>query len=86
MTKKTNIIRKIPVGDFKIGLDERAAIIKVLDNGRLSEGITVQEFEMKFSKYIGTKYSIAVSSGTSALIAGLTALKYYEKLNIKENT
>lgn len=77
---------KIPVGDFRIGEEEKKAVMKVLDGGRISEGKSVREFERKFAEYIGTKYSIALSSGTSALIAGLTALKYYEKLGVKAST
>jgi len=73
----------IPVGDFQIGGEEKKAIMNVLDNGRISEGKCVREFEKKFAEYIGTKYSVALSSGTSALIAGLTALKYN---GVKEKT
>jgi len=77
---------KVRVGDFRIGKGEKEAINEVLDYGRISEGKKVREFEKNFADYIGTKYSIAVSSGTSALIAGLTALKYYDKLSINANT
>lgn len=69
---------RIQVGDFRIGEEERIAINKVLDSGKISEGEKVREFEMKFAKFIGTKYSIALNSGTSALIAGLTAFKYLD--------
>jgi len=55
----------------------------VLETGRISEGKKVSEFENKWAKFIGTKYAIVLSSGTAALIAGLTALKYYKGLNIK---
>jgi dTDP-4-amino-4,6-dideoxygalactose transaminase len=74
---------KIQVGDFKVETEERNAINKVLDAGRISEGEQVKEFEKNFASYVGTKYSIAVSSGTSALIVGITALKYHTKFKIK---
>lgn len=74
---------KIHVGDFRIETEERNAIIRVLDGGRISEGDHVKEFEKNFASYVGTKYSIAVNSGTSALIAGLNALKYHSKFKIK---
>ena len=61
----------IRVGDFKIGEEERNAINNVLDSGIISEGKNVREFEKEWAKYIGTKYSIALNSGTSALISGL---------------
>ena len=77
---------KIPVGDFQIRKEEKKAVMKVLDDGRISEGKSVREFERRFAEYIGTKYSIALNSGTSALIAGLTALKYHETVGVKAGT
>lgn len=76
----------IHVGDFKIGEEEKKAVNEVLDSGRISEGEKVREFEKEFSKYIGTKYAIALNSGTSALIAGLTAVQYHKDLRVKHNT
>lgn len=75
--------KKILVGDFKIGLSEKRAIKEVLDIGRISEGKKVLEFERMFAEFVGTKYSVLVSSGTAALIAGLNALSYIEGLKIK---
>ena len=77
---------KVAVGDFKIGKDERDAINDVLDAGRISEGKKVREFERKFASYVGTKYCIALNSGTSALIAGLNSLFYLKKKNIRKKT
>lgn len=67
---------KIKVGDFKITEEEKKAIIEVLDSGRLSEGPKVKEFEAKWAEFIGAKYCVATSSGSAALMVGLTALKY----------
>jgi dTDP-4-amino-4,6-dideoxygalactose transaminase len=67
-------MKKIPVGDFFLGPDEKQAIMRVLDQGRLSEGAITHEFEQLFAKYIGTKYCVATSSGTAALICLLTGL------------
>jgi CDP-6-deoxy-D-xylo-4-hexulose-3-dehydrase len=77
---------RIRVGDFKIGEEEKRAVNEVLELGKISEGKKVREFENEWAKFIGTKYAIALSSGTSALIAGLTALKYCEDVNIKPNS
>lgn len=77
---------KVRVGDFRIGEEEKKAINDVLNSGRISEGEKVREFEKEWADFIGTKYAIAVSSGSSALIAGLTALKYYKKLGINKCT
>jgi len=67
---------KIPVGNFVIGKEERAAIKRVLDSGRISEGYFTRLFEQEWAKYIGTRFAIAMNSGTSAIIAGLLALIY----------
>jgi dTDP-4-amino-4,6-dideoxygalactose transaminase len=68
--------RRVPVGDFKIDEEEKKAISDVMEGGRISEWKKVKEFEDIFANYIGTKYCIAVSSGTSALLIGLLALLY----------
>jgi dTDP-4-amino-4,6-dideoxygalactose transaminase len=60
---------------MRIGPEEREAINAVLDSGKISEGPRTRDFEKGWAKYVGTKYSIAVNSGTSALIVGLSALK-----------
>lgn len=75
---------KIYVGEFKLGKKEKKALIEVIDSGRLSEGKKTFEFEKAWANYIGTKYSVAVNSGTSALIAGLCALKH--KFGIKNGS
>ena len=79
-------MRRIQVGDFKIGEEEKRAINEVLDNGLISEGVKVREFEKLFAGYIGTKHAIAVSSGTSALMAGMTAIIYDENIDISPGT
>ncbi len=66
----------IHVGDLRIGVEEREALIKVIDSGKITEGPMVRRFEQEFAANTGVKYCIAVSSGTSALIAGLMSLIY----------
>ena len=73
----------IKVGEFKVGAEEKEAINEVLESGKISEGEKVREFEKMFAKYIGTKGAVAVSSGTSALIAGLEAVKIKFKVRPK---
>jgi CDP-6-deoxy-D-xylo-4-hexulose-3-dehydrase len=65
----------IRVGEFRIGIEEKEVINEILESGRISEGERVREFEKLFSEYVGTKCTVAVNSGTSALIAGLEAVK-----------
>ena len=42
-------------------------VARVLRSGQLSLGPRVVEFEEKFAAYVGTRYAVAVNSGTSAL-------------------
>ncbi|MBU3965154.1 DegT/DnrJ/EryC1/StrS family aminotransferase [Patescibacteria group bacterium] len=70
----------ITVGDFKIGKEEKKAISEVLVSGRLSEGLKTAEFERMWAEFIETRYCIATSSGSGALITALTALKYLYNL------
>jgi len=72
-------MRRINVGDLKIRQEEEHAILEVLRSGRISEGKKVKKFEDRFAEYIGTKYCVAVNSGTSALVVGLLALQYDER-------
>jgi CDP-6-deoxy-D-xylo-4-hexulose-3-dehydrase len=70
---------KVPVGNFIIGKEEKAAVNAVLDSGRVSEGKYTRLFEQEWAKYIGTKYAVALNSGTSAIIAGLLSLVYDDR-------
>jgi len=52
----------------------RAAIDGVLDEQQLILGKTVLDFESELASYCKTKFALAVSSGTDALLASLMAL------------
>lgn len=64
------------VGDFRLQSKEKMALNEVIAGGRISEWHKVKEFQTTFARYVGTKYCVAVSSGTAALITGLLALLY----------
>jgi perosamine synthetase len=49
------------------------AVVNVLRSGQIAQGPKVEEFEKAFAAYCGTKYAVAVNSGTAALHAGLIA-------------
>jgi perosamine synthetase len=68
--------RVVRTGQFELSDEEKRIILKVLDSGRITEHTNTREFEKNWAKLTGTKYSVAVNSGTSALIAGILALKY----------
>ena len=63
----------IPIAKPIIGEEEITAVKNVLKSGILTQGKKVKEFEERFSEYIGVKYGIAVSSGTTALITSMLA-------------
>ena len=57
----------IPYTKHNLIEDDIKAMNKVLISDNLTQGPFVSQFEKKFSKYVGSKYSIAVSNGTAAL-------------------
>ncbi len=52
----------------------RAAIDRVLDRGRYILDEEVAAFETEFARYLGSRYAVGVSSGTSALTIALMAM------------
>ena len=46
----------------------------ILESGQLTLGKYTKEFEERFAAYVGSKYAVAVNSGTSALEISLRAL------------
>jgi len=64
----------IPISKPSIGKEEIRAATEVLMSGNLAQGKRTERFEKDFSKYVGTKFGAAVSSGTSALQLGLQSL------------
>ncbi|MCG2712349.1 MAG: DegT/DnrJ/EryC1/StrS family aminotransferase [Candidatus Omnitrophica bacterium] len=57
-----------------IGVKERKALNAVLKSNFLAEGPQTEKFEREFAEYIGCRFAIAVSSGTTALHCALIAL------------
>jgi dTDP-4-amino-4,6-dideoxygalactose transaminase len=55
--------------------EDFTAVREVLSSGFLVQGEKVKEFEQKIAEYVGCKYAIAVSNGTSALHLSLLSLK-----------
>ena len=62
----------VPYWDQK----EINAVNKVLHNDYLNEHKTVREFENCFSKFVGARYCITVTSGTTAIYIALKSLYY----------
>jgi CDP-6-deoxy-D-xylo-4-hexulose-3-dehydrase len=71
--------RRIAIGEYVIGDKEKEVVADILNSGRITEGKYVSMFEREFARIIGTEYCTLTNSGTSALMAGLTALLYDER-------
>lgn len=54
-----------------IGEEEINAVNEVLKSGMLAQGPKVVQLEEDFAKYCGTKYAVAVNSGTAAIHSAL---------------
>ncbi|MGQ9693028.1 MAG: DegT/DnrJ/EryC1/StrS family aminotransferase [Thermaceae bacterium] len=63
----------IPIAKPQIGEEELRAVSEVLQSGVLAQGPKVQAFEEAFARFVGVKYAVATSSGTTALHIALLA-------------
>ena len=57
----------INIASPSIGQEEIDAVVEVMKTGNIAHGKTVEEFEQNFANYVGTKYTVATSNGTTAL-------------------
>lgn len=57
----------IPIAKPYLNEDEAKAAHDTILTGWVTQGPRVQEFEEKFSKYVGSKYAVALSNCTTAL-------------------
>lgn len=64
----------VPLSSPDITDLERRRVLEVLQTPHLSLGPRLVEFEEKFARFIGSRYAIAVNSGTSALHLCVKAL------------
>lgn len=60
-------MKKIPYSKQDITDADIDAVVSVLKSDLLTQGPKIGEFEVEFSKYIGSNYAVAVSNGTAAL-------------------
>jgi perosamine synthetase len=70
--------KRININEPDIAKEEKSAVLSVLKSKVFTSSSThggpnVQELERRLKKYIGTKYAVAVNSGTSALYCALAA-------------
>src|SRR4030042_5652785 len=65
----------IPVNEPLISKDAKKYVMDCLNSGWVSSaGKYINEFENRFSKYIGTKFGVTTTSGTTALHLALASI------------
>ena len=57
-----------------LGEEEQRAVSEVLESGIIASGPKVALFEKQFAEFVGTKYAVATTSGTTALHLALLSL------------
>lgn len=67
-------MKTIPAGRPVLDKKEFGAVLSVLKSGQLAHGRKVEELEEVAANFVGSRYAIAVSSGTAALHTSLYAL------------
>ena len=65
--------KMIPYGRQTIEQDDVQAVVDVLRSDYLTTGPKIAEFEKMVADYVGAKYAVAISNGTSALHAACFA-------------
>lgn len=56
-----------------LGDEEKKELLKVVDSGWFTESKKTREFEQMFANYVGRKYAVATTSGTTALFLAVKA-------------
>jgi dTDP-4-amino-4,6-dideoxygalactose transaminase len=75
---------RVPFGTISLTDTAKKLINEALDKNKLTCGNLVLQLERKFAEFAGTKYAVAVSSGTDAITIALAALHDYGMLPGRE--
>lgn len=67
----------VPYWDNK----EREAVLKILESDYLNEHKTVREFEKRFAEFVGARFCVTVTSGTTALYLALKSIYQKQQLD-----
>lgn len=67
-------MKKIIQIEPSMGIEEKKELKAVIDSGWFTEADKTKEFEKRFAQFVGSKYAIAVTSGTAALFLGLKSM------------
>src|SRR3990167_3713922 len=68
-------MKRIPWWKPVVGLEEKILVDKVLKSNFLNDGEFTIDFERKVANLVGSKYAVAITSGTIAMYLSLKALK-----------
>jgi len=68
-------MNKITMSSAELDESDIQAVLEVLRSGRIALGPKAEEFEERIAEYVGVKYAVAVSSGTSGLHILVKALR-----------
>ncbi len=74
MIQTVDNTRTIPLSNPDITNDDIRAVVNVLRTSRLSLGPKLSEFEEKFAAYTGSRFAVAVNSGTAGLHLAVKSL------------
>lgn len=58
------------------GVEEREAVLRVLNSNLTTMGAEVRTFEAEFARYVKSKFAVMVNSGSSANLLAIAALIY----------
>lgn len=64
----------IPISAVRLGPEAERLAVEVIRSGMLAQGPMVQRLEARFAELVGTRHAVAVSSGTTALVAAFQLL------------
>lgn len=76
---------KFPLATATWGQEEQDAMQRVIASGMYTMGANVQAFERDFANYVGSKHSVMVNSGSSAILLMVAALFYTKNPQLKLN-
>lgn len=64
----------IPYGQHYLDSEDIDEVVRVLKSGVLTQGNEISIFEQEFASYVGSKYAVAMSSGTAGLCLAMRVL------------
>ena len=67
----------IPYARQSVSDSDIEAVVRVLRSDWLTQGPSVERFEKAVARYCGSKYAVAVNSGTSALHVACLAAGHF---------